>query len=388
MNFSTQAIRQGIQASSNREHSTALYLNSSFTFNSPEHAQQLFNGEDQGMIYSRFTNPNTDEFIQKLTALEKAENGLATASGMAAVTVTLFGLLQAGDHVVYARELFGNSSYLFSDLLPRFGVESTEVIGTDIASWEQAIRPNTKLLFAESPANPTLNILDIRSLSNLAHANNSLLVIDNCFATPYNQNPLVLGADLVLHSATKYIDGQGRVLGGAILGREELIQPCYEYHRRSGASLSPFNAWVLSKSLETLEVRMERHAQNAQRLFDFLKTHPKVSSCSYPFDPAAEHYELAKSQMRTGGGLVLANFNATEQQCFDLMRSLKLFSLTANLGDTRSIVTHPASTTHSRLEESAAQEKGIFLGTIRFSLGLEDADDIVNDVERAIEQAL
>jgi O-succinylhomoserine sulfhydrylase len=382
--FETLAIRTQSAQTHQKEHSVPLYLTSSFTFDSSEEGAALFNGEADGNLYSRFSNPNSDEFIDKLKLLEGTESGVATATGMAAVFVTLASLLKSGDHIVASSAIFGNSKHIIDSILPDYGIEFTfaEVDKND--SWEQAIKPNTKLLFVETPSNPTLKLADLSFLNNLCTTNNIVFVVDNCFATPYLQQPVKFGADIIIHSATKYIDGQGRVLGGAILGKDKYIAKCYDHIRRTGASLSPFNAWVLSKSLETLAIRMDRHCSNASKLYQYLSEHKEIDNVVYPHAPTHPQYELAKIQMSQGGGLVGCEIIGGKERGARFLNSLKIHSLTANLGDTRSIATHPASTTHAKLSVDEQLSVGITPGFIRFSAGLEHIDDLINDIEQAL----
>ena len=385
--FETLAIRTQAPRSAQREHAVPLYLTSSFVFDSAEHGAALFSGEQEGNLYSRFSNPNTDEFIERLRLLEDAEAGIATASGMAAVYVALAALLQAGDHVVASSAIFGNSLHIITDILPRYGIDYTLAQVDDPDSWQAAVRPNTRLLFVETPANPTLRIADLTFLGRLCQEHDIIMVVDNCFATPYLQQPIRYGADLVVHSATKYLDGQGRVLGGAVVGRAQYVEQCYNYLRRTGASLSPFNAWVLSKSLETLSLRMDRHCDNAEKLATYLQQHPEIETVVYPHLTDNPQYELARKQMSRGGGLVGCELRGGSARGARFLNALQLHSLTANLGDTRSIATHPASTTHARISPEERQAAGITPGFIRFSVGLEHIDDIIADIEQAIEKS-
>ncbi len=385
MNFETQAIRLQSERTHQKEHAVPLYLTSSFTFDSAEEGAAIFSGEQEGNLYSRFSNPNTDEFIQKMCALEKCEAGIATASGMAAVFTSLAATLKSGDHVIAASAIFGNSRYILSQILPGYGIECTFVEVDTNEAWEKAVQPNTKLLFVETPSNPTLKIADLKFLGDLCEQHKLIFAVDNCFATPYIQTPVDFKAHLVIHSATKYIDGQGRVLGGCIVGTEEHLKKCYDFIRRTGASLSPFNAWILSKSLETLALRMERHSSNAEKVNEYLKQHDEINYTIYPLDKDSENYELAKSQMKLGGGLVGCEVEGGKQRGAKFLNSLKMLSLTANLGDSRTIATHPASTTHSKLPENEQLEVGITQGFIRFSVGLEHVEDIIKDIDQALE---
>ncbi len=383
--FETDAIRIQTAKTEQKEHSVPLFLTSSFTFDNAEEGAALFANEKTGNIYSRFSNPNVDEFAHKIAHLEGAEMGIATATGMAAIFVSLAAHLKQGDHVVASKSLFGNTLHILNSILPEWGIETTFVSLCDRAGWEKAFRPQTKWALIETPSNPTLDIIDIEWLAGLTKSKNVGLMVDNCFCTPYLQKPLKWGADLVIHSATKWIDGQGRVMGGAIAGSEKLIKPCYDFIRRTGASLSPFNAWVLSKSLETLHVRMDRHCENAMALSNYLEGHSKIEKVIYPFLASYEHYETARKQMRQGGGIVtviLKGDNATSGVNF--LNALEMFSLTANLGDSRSIATHPASTTHSKLSKEEQREVGISPGLIRFSVGLEHIEDIIADIEKGL----
>jgi len=384
-NFETQAIRTQTAKTAYKEHATPLFLTSSFTFDSAQEGEALFKGQADGHIYSRFSNPNVDEFVNKMCLLEQTEAGVATATGMAAVFTTFAALLKSGDHIVASKAIFGNSLYIMQSILPNYGISHTLVEIDDKAAWQNAVTPQTKLLFVESPSNPTLKIADLSFLGKLSKAHNLIFCIDNCFATPYLQQPVKFGANIVIHSATKYIDGQGRVLGGVILGDKKYVDLCYDFIRRTGASLSPFNAWVLSKSLETLAIRMDRHCANAEALYQFLAQHSDVEKIFYPFDKKSPQYDLAKKQQKLGGGLVGCQIKGGKERGMRFLNALKLHSLTANLGDTRSIATHPASTTHSKLTETQQLDLGITAGFIRFSVGLEHIDDIIADVAQALE---
>lgn len=387
LKFETLAIRAQADRSHNNEHSVPLYLTSSFVFDNAEQAAAIFGGDETGYQYSRFGNPSSDEFVKKLCLLEGAETGIATASGMAAVNVALTSLLKSGDHILASSAIFGNSLQIIKSFLPNFGIDYSLVDVDNNEAWEEAVQPNTKLIFVETPSNPTLKIADLEFLNQLCKSNDIIFVVDNCFATPYLQRPVAFGADLVLHSATKYIDGQGRVLGGAILGKQEYIEPCYTNLRRTGASLSPFNAWVLSKSLETLAVRMDRHCSNAVKLYHFLKDHEDIDHVVYPHSDSHPQFGLAKKLMCQGGGLVGCELKGDENRGARFLNALKIHSLTANLGDTRSIATHPASTTHAKLSDEEKLAVGITPGFIRFSLGLENIEDILEDVEQAIKNS-
>jgi O-succinylhomoserine sulfhydrylase len=386
-NFETNAIRTQTNQTEFREHSVPLYLTSSFTFESAEQGRALFADEITGNIYTRFSNPNNSELIEKLCLLEGTEDGIATASGMAAMFVSMGALLQAGDHIIASRSVFGSTHQILTMILPKWGITHTYVDITQPEKWEAAIQANTKMIFLETPSNPSLDMIDLAWLGKLTKKHNLILNVDNCFATPYLQNPAKFGADIVTHSATKFIDGQGRTIGGAILGNKDLIKQIRFFARHTGPSMSPFNAWILSKSLETLAVRMEKHCQNALELATYLETLPQISKVKYPFLPSHPQYELAKRQMRLGGGVVSFELKGGLEQGKKFLDSLKMCSLTANLGDVRTTATHPASMTHSKLKEEERQAVGITAGLIRISTGLENIKDIVADITQAIEQA-
>lgn len=381
--FETRAIRTQIEQSQHREHSAPLFLTSSFTFDDAEMGAALFAGEQQGNLYSRFSNPNTDEFARKLATLEGAEAGVATASGMNAVFTTFAALLQAGDHIIAARAIFGNSTYILNEILPKWGITCTFVDARNPAEWEAAVQPNSKLVFFETPTNPTLDLIDLAFIGQLCQKHNLIYTVDNCFATPYLQRPSEFGADLIIHSATKWIDGQGRVLGGAIVGKAQYVDACYGFIRRTGPSMSPFNAWVLSKSLETLAVRMDRHCSNALAFAQALETHPDVERVIYPGLPSHPQYALAQAQMDAGGGMVSVVVKGGIERGRTILNGLKIFSLTANLGDARSIATHPASTTHSKTAKDVREAVGITDGLLRFSIGLETVAELIEDFNQA-----
>lgn len=384
-NFETKAIRTQSQRSNNREHSAPLYLTSSFVFEDAEQARALFADEISGNIYTRFSNPNNSELIEKLCLLEGTEDGIATASGMAAMYISMAALLKAGDHVLASRSVFGSTHQILSTLFPRFNISHTYV---DLATphlWEKEIKANTRMIFVETPSNPALDIVDLEWLGKLANKHKLILNVDNCFATPYLQNPAKFGAHLVTHSATKYIDGQGRVIGGAVLGTKELIKEVRFFARHTGPSMSPFNAWILSKSLETLAVRMDRHCSQAHELAKYLEAHPEVELVKYPFLESHPMYALAKKQMRLGGGMVSFEIKGGIDRGRRFLNSLKMLSHSANLGDTRSIATHPASTTHSKLTEAERLAVGITPGLVRISVGLESYVDIRADIDQAIQ---
>ncbi|MEQ3499448.1 O-succinylhomoserine sulfhydrylase [Tenacibaculum sp. SSH1-16] len=383
-NFETQAIRTQTERSQFSEHSTPLYLTSSFVFDDAEDMRASFAEEKEKNLYSRFSNPNTTEFVNKIVAMEGAEAGYAFATGMAAVFSTFGALLNAGDHIVSCRSVFGSTHSLFTKYLPKWNIETSYFKINEVDRIESLIQPNTKILYAETPTNPAVDILDLELLGSIAKKHNLLLVIDNCFATPYLQNPIKFGADLVIHSATKLIDGQGRVLGGVVVGKEELIREIYMFSRNTGPAMSPFNAWVLSKSLETLSIRVEKHCENALKVAQFLEEHPKVNLVKYPFLKSHPQYEIAKKQMRLGGNIVAFEVKGGIEAGRNFLNSIKVCSLSANLGDTRTIVTHPASTTHSKLSEEDRLEVGITDGLVRCSVGLENVEDIINDLNQAL----
>jgi len=381
----TDAIRAQHERTDFREHSVPLYLTSSFVFEDAEQARALFADEVHGNIYTRFSNPNSTEFIQKLCLLEGTEDGFATASGMAAMYISMASFLRAGDHVLASRSVFGSTHQILNNLFPRFNISHTYADVTESKeSWEAKIQPNTRMIFVETPSNPALDIIDLEWLGQLAKKRNLILNVDNCFATPYLQNPARWGAHLVTHSATKFIDGQGRVIGGAVLGTKELIKEVRFFARHTGPSMSPFNAWVLSKSLETLAVRMERHCSNALALAQYLEQQKEVIKVKYPFLPSHPQHALAQKQMRHGGGLVTFEIAGGVDRGRRFLNALQMISHSANLGDTRTIATHPASTTHSKLNEEERQAVGITPGLIRVSVGLEAVGDVIADVAQAI----
>ncbi|WP_440121817.1 trans-sulfuration enzyme family protein [Tenacibaculum sp. Ill] len=383
-NFETQAIRTQTERSQFSEHSTPLYLTSSFVFDDAEDMRASFAEEKQRNLYSRFSNPNTTEFVNKIVTMEGAEAGYAFATGMAAVFSTFGALLNAGDHMVSCRSVFGSTHSLFTKYLPKWNIETSYFKITEVDTIESLIQPNTKILYAETPTNPAVDILDLELLGSIAKKHNLLLVIDNCFATPYLQNPIKFGADLVIHSATKLIDGQGRVLGGVTVGKEDLVREIYLFSRNTGPAMSPFNAWVLSKSLETLSIRVEKHCENALKVAQFLEEHPKVKLVKYPFLKSHPQYEIAKKQMRLGGNIVAFEIQGGIEAGRKFLNSIQLCSLSANLGDTRTIVTHPASTTHSKLSEEDRLEVGITDGLVRCSVGLENVEDVIYDLNQAL----
>ncbi len=383
-NFETDAVRTQSERTDFREHSTPLYLTSSFVFDDAEQARALFADEVSGNIYTRFSNPNNTEFIEKLCLLEGTEDGIATASGMAAMYISMASLLKAGDHVLASRSVFGSTHQILNIIFPRFNISHSYADLGDPDSWEKQILPNTKMIFVETPSNPSLDLIDLEWLGKLAAKHKVILNVDNCFATPYLQNPSKWGADLVTHSATKFIDGQGRVIGGAVLGKKALIKEVRFFARHTGPAMSPFNAWLLSKSLETLAVRMEKHCANALDLAQWLENRSEVEYVKYPFLSSHPQYALAKKQMRLGGGVVTFEIKGGIEAGRKFLNSLKMLSLSANLGDTRSIATHPASTTHSKLIDTERLAVGITPGLIRVSVGLENIKDVIADIAQAL----
>lgn len=380
----TDAIRIQTERSSNNEHSVPLYLTSSYVFEDAEDMRSQFAGEKEGHVYSRYANPNVDELVQKMAALEKAENGWATATGMASVFTFFGAILSAGDHVVSCRSIFGSTHKLLTEILPKWQIDFTYVDYDDYDGFENSIQANTKIVYIETPSNPSLDLIDIKRLSKICKAKGVLLAVDNCFATPIIQQPIVLGADVSIHSATKYIDGQGRTMGGIILASNEIIAKVKEFARHTGPAISPFNAWILSKALETLDVRLERHCKNAHEIAKRLENHDAVELVKYPFLESHQQYAIAKEQMKYGGGIVTFEIKGGLESGRKFLDNLKMFSLTANLGDVRSIATHPASTTHSKLTYDQRAEVGITDGLVRLSIGLENIEDIWDDLTEAL----
>ncbi|SMO52037.1 trans-sulfuration enzyme family protein [Fodinibius sediminis] len=380
----TKAIRTQTSRTEQREHSTPLFMTSSFVFDSAEHARALFASEAEGNVYSRYSNPNVDEFIQKMCELEGAEAGVATASGMSAIFSSLAGLLEQGDHVLACRSLFGSSHQILNGILPKWGITYSYGNIDQPEQWESLVQDNTRVLFLETPSNPGLDLIDLEWAGELAEAHNLILVVDNCFATPYLQKPMTFGADIVLHSATKFIDGQGRGIGGVVVGEEKYIEEISFFTRHSGPALSPFNAWMFSKSLETLPVRMDRHCDNALALAAFLEDQPQVEWVKYPFLKSHPQYDLAQKQMKKGGGVVAFNIEGGYNAAKRFLDKLQTLSLSANLGDSRTIATHPASTTHSKLSDEERAVVNITPGMIRIAVGLEAIDDIQSDISQAL----
>ena len=381
---STIAVRTQTERTQQMEHSTPLFLTSSFTFENAESMRAAFADESDDNIYSRYSNPTVDEFAHKIALLEKCEAGFAVASGMAAVFNSFMALLKTGDHLLCCRSMFGGTNTVVTKFLGKFGIEFTLVDAADIDDWEASVKPNTKMLYLETPTNPQLELIDLEKAGQLAKKHNLIFNVDNCFATPFLQTPTDFGADLVIHSATKWIDGQGRVLGGVIAGKKELINEVYLFCRNSGPTLSAFNAWVLTKSLETLDVRITRHSANALKVAEKLEENAQLEWVKYPFLPSHPQHEIAKKQMSAGGGIVCFEIKGGVEAGRKFMDALQLLSLTPNLGDSRSIASHPASTTHSKLSEEERLKVGITPGLIRISVGLEHPDDVIYDIEQAL----
>jgi O-succinylhomoserine sulfhydrylase len=386
LELETLALRTGIHRSPFNEHSEAMYLTSSFVFDSAAQAAARFSGEEPGNIYARFTNPTVTAMEERLAALEGAETCIATSTGMSAILSCVMGLLSAGDHIVASRSLFGATVNLFNNILKRFQVETTYVSATDIAEWDAAIRPNTKLLFLETPSNPLTEISDMAALSAIAKKAGAWLVVDNCFCTPVLQRPLEFGADIVIHSATKYLDGQGRVLGGAVLGSRDLLMEggVFGFLRTAGPTLSAFNAWVILKGIETLKIRMDAHSAHAMEIARWLEKQPSVSRVYYPGLPSHPQYELAKRQQKNGGGIVTFEVRGGRAAAWRVIDSTRLISITANLGDAKSTLTHPATTTHGRISQEARDDAGITEGLLRIATGLESTNDIKADLARGL----
>jgi O-succinylhomoserine sulfhydrylase len=381
----TKAIRIRTEQTNEMEHSSPLFLTSSFCFEDAESMRAAFADETDDNIYSRFSNPNAQEFIDKVCALEGAEAGYATASGMSAVFGSFMALMKQGDHLLACNAIFGSTHTVIAKYLPKYGIGHSYVAATATeAEWEAAIQPNTRMIYIETPTNPGLEVLDLAMIGRVAKKHGIILNVDNCFATPVNQRPIEFGADLVVHSATKWLDGQGRVLGGVVVGKPELIKEIFLFCRSTGPALSPFNAWVLSKSLETLDVRMERHASNALALAKELENHPAISRLRYPFLESHPQYQIAKQQMKNGGGILCFELKGGLEAGRQFLNQLNMLSLTANLGDTRSIASHPASTTHAKLSEEERLAVNITPGLIRISVGLEHKDDILADILQAL----
>ena len=382
--FETAAIRNQTERTQFSEHSTPLYLTSSFVFDDAEEMRASFAEEKERNLYSRFTNPNTSEFVNKIVSMEGAEAGYAFATGMSAIFSTFAALLSAGDHIVSCRSVFGSTHSMFTKFLPKWNIETSYFKVNEVHLLESLIQPHTKILYIETPTNPAVDILDLELIGQIAKKHNLIYIVDNCFATPYVQKPIKFGADLVIHSATKLIDGQGRVLGGVTVGNKELMREIYLFARNTGPAMSPFNAWVLSKSLETLAIRVEKHAENALKVAEFLETQENVTMVKYPFLKSHPQYAIAKNQMKLGGNIVAFEIKGGIAAGRTFLDTIKMCSLSANLGDTRTIVTHPSSTTHGRLSEEDRLAVGITKGLVRVSVGLENVADIIEDLEQAL----
>ncbi|MDC0177624.1 aminotransferase class I/II-fold pyridoxal phosphate-dependent enzyme [Polaribacter sp.] len=380
----TVAIRTQTERTQFSEHSTPLYLTSSFVFDDAEDMRASFAEEKERNLYSRFTNPNTTEFVDKIVAMEGAEAGYAFATGMSSIFSTFAALLNAGDHVVSCRSVFGSTHTMFTKFLPKWNIETSYFKVNEVALLESLIQPNTKIIYIETPTNPGVDILDLELIGKIAKKHNLIYIVDNCFATPYIQQPIKFGADLVIHSATKLIDGQGRVLGGITVGSKELMREIYLFARNTGPAMSPFNAWILSKSIETLSIRVDRHCENALKVATFLEANKNVTFVKYPFLKSHPQYEIAKKQMKLGGNIVVFEIEGGIDAGRKFLDKIKMCSLSANLGDTRTIVTHPSSTTHGRLSEQDRLEVGITDGLVRISVGLEDVEDIIADIHQAL----
>jgi len=385
--FETEAIRIQAERSTHREHSVPVFETSSFTFRSAEEARDIFAETQEGNIYTRFSNPNTDEFIKKMCVLEGAEDGIATSSGMSAIFLSLISVLRPGDHILSSNQIFGTTRLMITQVLSRWGISHSFVINNEKKEWENSILPTTKVIFAETPSNPGLELIDLKWLCSLAEKHGLDVIIDNCFATPYLQNPIAYGADFVVHSATKYIDGQGRTIAGAVLGSKDNIKDVRTFARIIGPTMSPHTAWLLSKSLETLAVRMEKHCSNALSLAKYLENNNQVSWVRYPFLPSHPQYKLAKKQMKLGGGIVTFELKGGIKRAMRFVNALEFLSITSNLGDTRTIITHPSTTTHSKLTATEKAESGITDGMLRVSVGLEHINDIIEDIDQAIKKS-
>jgi len=384
--FATLAIRTGHHRTPEGEHAEPIFPTSSFVFTSAAEAAARFSGEEPGNIYARFTNPTVRNFEERLAALEGGERCVATASGMSAILATCMGLLEAGDHIICSRSVFGTTTLLFSKYLSRFGIETSFVTLSEIGAWERAVRPRTRLMFLETPSNPLTEMADIRLLADLAHDNDCLLVVDNCFCTPALQQPLALGADIVVHSATKYLDGQGRCIGGAVVGNAELVgEAVFGVLRTAGPSMSPFNAWVFLKGLETLQLRMQAHSRNALQLAQWLEQHPKVTRVYYPGLPSHPQHALVAQQQQAAGGILSFDVQGGQPAAWSVIDATRMLSITANLGDTKTTITHPATTTHGRLTPEQRIEAGIGNGLLRVAVGLEAIEDIQQDLARGLD---
>ncbi|SFV77376.1 O-acetylhomoserine sulfhydrylase / O-succinylhomoserine sulfhydrylase [hydrothermal vent metagenome] len=384
LNFDTKAIREGYRTTAEQEHSEAIFLTSSFVFDSAEQAAKRFSKEEPGNIYARFTNPTVDAFEKKLAALEGAQACVATSSGMAAIFATLMALLKTGDHIVASRNMFGTSIVLLNTIIAKFGLSVSFVDLSDLNAWKDSINNNTKLFLLETPSNPLGQVVDLIALSKITKANDILLAVDNAILTPALQKPLELGADIVIHSATKYIDGQGRCLAGAVLGNEDIIEQVHGFVRTTGPSLSAFNAWIVLKGLDTLRLRMNAHCDNALTLATWLEKQPAVEKVHYLGLKSHPHHQLAKNQQAGFGGIVSFEIKGGQQAAFNIINATEIFSITANLGDTKSTITHPATTTHGRLTDEEKLSANISEGLIRISVGLEDVNDLIDDINKGL----
>ena len=383
--FETIAIRAQTERTNYNEHSTPIFQTTSFIFDTADDMRAAFAEETDDFISSRYSNPNTDEFVNKVCLLEGAEAGIATSSGMSAIYSSLAALLKSGDHVIACSSIFGATHTIFTKYFPKWGIEHSYFKAENPEGITDLIKPNTKIIYLETPTNPGIEVIDLEVIQRIAKKNNLLIIVDNCFATPYLQQPIKYGADVVVHSATKYMDGQGRVLGGVVVGKKELVREIYLFARITGPSLSPFNAWILSKSLETLTIRMERHSENALYIAQKLEQHPKLDSIKYPFLKSHPQYEIAIKQMKAGGGIVTFSVKGGLEAGIKFMDRLQMIKISPNLGDTRSIATHPASSTHCKLSEEDRLAVGIGPGLIRISIGLEHREDILNDILQALD---
>ncbi len=382
--FETQAIRAQMERSDSNEHSASLYLTSSFVFDTAEEMRAAFNEESDEYIYSRYSNPNLNEFVNKVCLLEKAEAGVSFASGMAAIYTTFMALLKSGDHIVSCSSVFGATHAIFTKYFPKLGISHSYFNTNNVFEIEKLIKPETKFIYLETPTNPAIELIDLEVVATIAKKYNLLFIVDNCFATPYLQQPILFGADLVVHSATKYMDGQGRVLGGIVVGKKEIVREIYLFGRLTGPSLSAFNAWVLSKSLETLALRMDRHCENALFVAQKLEGHPQLENVSYPFLPSHPHHAIAKKQMKAGGGIITITLKGGYEAAKQFLDQLQMIKISPNLGDSRTIATHPASSTHCKLSEQERQVVGITSGLIRISIGLENKEDILSDILQSL----
>ncbi len=385
--FETRAVRIQTERSVYKEHSVPIFETSSFIFNSAEEAKAVFADEQKGYVYSRFNNPNSDEFVQKLCALEDSESGVATSSGMAAIFLSMGGILRAGDHIIVSRHLFGTTHLLVEQVLPKWGITHSYANMNNMDELESCLLPATRMIYVETPSNPGLEVFDLTRIGKFSKKHDLFFTVDNCFATPYLQNPVNHGADFVIHSTTKFIDGQGRTIGGAILGKEKFMKDIVSLSRIAGTTMSATTAWILSKSLETLSIRMERHCSNALSMAKYLENHKEVLWVKYPFLHSHPNFKLAKKQMRLGGAIVTFELKGGESRAMRFMNALTIFSITSNLGDSRTTITHPETTTHSKLLPEERKEAGITEGMVRVSVGLEHIDDICRDLEKAIEKS-